>query len=225
MGKMSDDHIQQPKGDLEKITVQLHDTQHYLKEIQIQHSIDALLLAGLVAIVFQTFSYLIYGAVMTDLDATLYMFSLLIGPSAFFLLLLHLYELYGFVNRGEKSIPLTLDLMYFIYLGVAFITMITLNSFYQHYDISQQFLTAGWGVAVTLLCVEVMLALLCAKVIVTIFVSKKLPHFFEQQPKEQHTKPLPLQQRTFEPKQIYYFRKKPDDAVWQDEEYFVRYKH
>ena len=116
---MSDDQLQQITGELAKTTEQLQDTQQYVKEIQIQHSIDALILAGLVAVVFQTFSYLIYGTILTDLDAILYMFSLLIGPSAFFLLLLHLYELYGVVKRGEKSIPLTLDLMYFIYLVIA----------------------------------------------------------------------------------------------------------
>ncbi len=222
---MSEEHIQQTKDDFDDITDQLQDTQQYLKEIKIQHCFDALILAGLVVVVFQTFSYLLYGTISTELDATLYMFSLLIGPSAFFLLLLHLYELYGFVKRGEKSIPLTLDLMYFIYLALAFTTMIGLHSYYQQHNISQKFLTPGWGVGVVLLCSEVLLALLCAKIIVTIFICQRLPHFFEHQSKEPHVQRLPLQRRTFKPKQIYYFRKKPDVTLWQNNEYFIKYKH
>jgi hypothetical protein len=221
---MDDDQFQQLKGNFEKTTQQLQDTHQYIKEIQIQHCIDALILAGLFTVVFQTFSYLLYGAIISDLDVTLYMFSLLIGPSAFFLLLLHLYELYGIAKRGEKSIPLTLDIMYFIYLTIALITMIGLSSYYQRHSISQKFLTAGWGVAAGLLCIEVLLALLCAKYIVTIFITKKLPHFFEHPPKVRRIKPLPVQRHIIKPKQIYYFTKKPDVSLWQDEEYFIRYK-
>jgi hypothetical protein len=221
---MSDDQNEQLQGKLAKTTEQLQDTQQYIKEIQIQHSIDALILAGLVAVVFQTFSYLLYGTILTDLDAILYMFSLLIGPSAFFLLLLHLYELYGVVKRGEKSIPLTLDLMYFIYLIIALSTMIGLNSYYQQHSISQKFLTTGWSVAVGLFFIEVLLALLCAKYIVTIFITKKLPHFFDHPPKKRKIKPIPVQRHMIKPKQIYYFREKPDATLWQNEESFVRYK-
>jgi len=65
---MSDDQLQQVTAELAKTTEQLQDTQQYVKEIQIQHSIDALILAGLVAVVFQTFSYLIYGTILTDLE-------------------------------------------------------------------------------------------------------------------------------------------------------------
>jgi len=221
---MSDDQLQRTTGELIKTTKQLQDIQQYVKEIQIQHSIDALILVGLVAIVLQTFSYLLYGTILTDLDTILYMFSLLIGPSAFFLFLLHLYALYGIVKRGEKSIPLTLDLMYFIYLIIALTTMIGLNSFYQGHDISQKFLTSGWGLAVTLLCMEVLIALILAKYIVTIFITRKLPHFFEHPPKERRIKPLPVQRHVIKPKQIYYFREKPDVTLWQNEESFVRYK-
>jgi len=221
---MNEDQIKQLSGDLEKTSDQLKDTQHYVKEIQIQHCIDALIFAGLVTVVFQTFSYLLFGDILTDLDATLYMFSLLIFPAAFFLLLLHLYELYGIVKRGEKSIPLTLDLMYFLYLCLALTTMIGLNSFYQRYDISQKFLTQGWGLAAGLLCIEVLIALLLAKYIVTIFFTKKLPHFFEHPRKKQRIKPFAVQRPVFKPNQVYYSRKKPDFTVWQNEKFFVRYK-
>jgi hypothetical protein len=152
------------------------------------------------------------------------MFCLLVGPSAFFLLLLHLYELYGIMKRGEKSIPLTLDLMYFLYLAFAFVTMIGLNFYYQQHNISQKSLTPGWGVAVGLLCVEVLFVLLCAKYVVTLFFTKKLPHFFNLPQKVHRGRSLPLQQYVIKPKQIYYFRKKPDVSLWQNEDVFVRYK-
>jgi FtsH-binding integral membrane protein len=222
---MSENQSQPIEKSTDTIEEQLQDSQQYIKEIKLQHCFDALILAGLVVVVFQTFSYLLYGAINTDLDATLYMFSLLIGPAAFFLLLLHLYELHGFVKRGEKSIPLTLDLMYFIYLAIAFTTMIGLHSYYQQHDIPQKFLTTGWVVGVLMLCGEVLLALLFAKILVTLFISPRLPHFFEHRSKEPHVQPLPLQRRSFKPNQIYYFRKKPDVNVWQNNENFVKYKH
>ena len=225
---MNAEQVQQPKEDFEKITNQLQDTQQFLKEIKIQHGIDALILAGLVSVVFQTFSYLLYGPIQTSLDVVLYMFSLLIGPSAFFLLLLHFYELYGFVKRGEKSIPLTLDLTYFVYIAIALVTMIGLNSYYQQHNISSKFLTIGWNVGVILLCAEVLLGLLCAKYVVTIFISKRLPHFFDRALQRRQRKAFSLHQNIFKPifkpKQMYYFRKKPDFSLWQNEDYFVRYK-
>jgi hypothetical protein len=220
---MNEIQLEQQKEDFKKITDQLQDTQHYCKEIKILHGIDALILASLVVIVFQTFSYLVYGMIRTDLDATLYMFSLLIGPAAFFLLLLHLYELYGFAKRGEKSLPLTLDLMYLLYITIACVTMVELHFYYLQHHISQNVLTIGWGVAVALLCAEVPLALFGAKFIVTMFVSRKLPHFFEHQRKSSQRLPRLIQQRHFKPKQVYYFRKKPDISLWQNEEFFIRY--
>jgi hypothetical protein len=221
---MSENQFQQLNENLEKTTEQLRDTQQVIKEMQILRCIDALILSGLFAVVIQTFSYLITGTIQTNLEATLYMFSLLIGPAAFFLLLLHLYELYGIMKRGEKSIPLTLDLMYFLYLAFAFVTMITLNSYYQQHNISQNILTPGWGVAVGLLCVEVPIVLLCAKYVVTMFFIKRLPHFFDHPQPERRERPLAFQRHVFKPRQVYYFRKKPDVSLWQNEEFFVRYK-
>jgi hypothetical protein len=183
---------------------------------------------GLVAVVLQTCTYLLYGPIFTDLDKAMFMFSLLVAPSAFFLLLLHLYELYGFLKKDEKSIPFTLDLTFFIYLVLSFITMIGLSIYYQQHNISQGFLAPGWNIAVALLFGLVLFSLICAKYLVTIFVSKKLPHFFKHHPKERRKRPLPLQRYilkpSFKPKQMYYFRKKRDVSLWQNEEYFVRYK-
>ncbi|MBN1859905.1 MAG: hypothetical protein JW840_00430 [Candidatus Thermoplasmatota archaeon] len=222
------EYFQQRKEDIEKVTNQLQDTQQILTEMTRQHCIDTVILASLVAAVLLTFSYLLFTPLVTNFDITLYMFCLLIGPAAFFLLLLHIYELYGLLKQGEKSIPLTLDLMYFIYLAFSLVTMIGLNALYQQYHISQKFLTEGWGLGVFLLCGEVLLSLLCAKYVVTMCISKRLPHFFEP------SVHLRQNQHVFHPrlfgsahqkaKQVYYFRKKPDVSLWQNEEYFIRYK-
>lgn len=225
---MSEEYLQQLKEDLKKVTDQLRETRCYIKELKIHHCIDTGILAGLVAVVLLTFFYLLFASLQTDLDRTLYMFCLLIGPSGFFLFLLHSYELYGFMKQGEKSIPLTLDLMYFIYTALSFATMVGLNTLYQHYQISQAFLTAGWGAGVILLCSEVPFALLCAKYVVTIGISKRLPHFFDSSSALRRKRPLfssrYLVRSLPKPKQVYYFRKKPDVSLWQKEEYFVRYK-
>ncbi len=209
-------------------TIQLKDMQQYIKEITLQLSFDAVILAGLVAVLIQTFSYLLQGPIQTDLQKTLYMYCLLIGPSAFFLFLLHLYELYGFVKRSEKSIPITLDLTYFLFIGFSFVTMIGLRSYYDQHQISQKFLTPGWMAGVALLCGEVLLALLCAKFLVSLFVSQKLPHFFEHQKKTPRKKPRfhdrHVFKPVFKPSQVYYFKKKPDSSRWENEEFFIKYK-
>jgi hypothetical protein len=224
---MSEDPLQKPT-DFEKIKHQLIDMQQYLKEIKTYHCIDALLLAGLTTVMIQTFSFLLFGSLRTVFYKTLYMFCLLIGPSALFLLFLHGYDLYGFVKRGEKAVPLTLDFMYFLFLGFAFTTMIGLNSYYQHYQIPQGFLSPGWSVGLFLLCCEVLLALLCAQYIVRRIVSKRLPHFFDHRQKTRinqtwhHKKNIPKLQS--KPSHVYYFKKKPDVTLWQDTEFFIRYK-
>jgi hypothetical protein len=216
-----DESLQSQKEVMKKID-EPEDTARYIKEIQIHSCIDALILAGLVAVVFLTFSFVKYGTILTDLDAILYMYSLLVGPSALFLLFLHFYQIYGIVKRGEKSIPLTLDLMYFIYLAVAFATMIELHTYYLHHNISTKFLTQGWSVAVVILSAEVLVALLLAKYMVTMLVSHHLPHFFDHQPREQQKKVFI--ECSFKPQRVYYFRKKPDVSAWENDPCFIRYK-
>ncbi len=225
---MTEDPIQQPKEEVQNIKNQIKDMQQYLREIKLQHCFDALLMAGLVAVVLQTFSYLLFGPIQSDLQKTLYMFCLLIGPSAFFLFLLHLYDLYGFVKRGEKSIPLTMDLTYFIFVGLAFVTMMGLRFLYDQHQISQKFLSPGWMVGVAVIFGEVLLALLGSKYLVSLFVSPKLPHFYDQPQrpprKKQRVTGHSVFKPVFKPSQVYYFRKKPDVSLWENEEFFVKYK-
>lgn len=225
---MTEGSIQQSNEELQNRTHQLKDMQQYLHEITLQHCFDALIFAGLVAVFLQTFSYLLYSPIQTDLQKTLYMFCLLIGPSAFFLFLLHLYDLYGFVKRNEKTIPLTLDLTYFLFIGFSFVTMIGLSSYYGQHQISQRFLTPGWMVGVALLCGEVLLALMSAQYLVSLFVRQKMPHFFEYSQKTPRKKSRVTQHKifkpVFKPSQVYYFKKKPDVSLWENEEFFVKYK-
>ena len=220
---MDEEHPVQPLDDNRTIAEQLQETQLYIRELHLQYGLNALFVAGLVAVVFQTFSYLFFGVPATDLGIMLYKFSLLIGPSACFLLLLHLYELYGMIRQGEKSIPLTLDLMYFLYIGIAFVTMVGAQWYYQRHLISSTFLTTGWYVVVTLLCLEVLVALLLAKYLITKGIAQRLPHFFEQ-PGSEHHNTTHLHPHLTTPRQMYYFRKKPNMTLWEHDDCFVQLK-
>jgi hypothetical protein len=223
---MNDDQLIQPLGKNSTTTEQLTDTQHTIHELHLLHCLNALCVAGLVAIVIQTFSYVFFSAPITDQGITLYKFSLLIGPSAFFLLLMHLYELYGLVKQGEKSIPLTLDLMYFLYIGIAFTTMVGVQWYYQLHQISSTFLTTGFNLMVVLLCLEVFVALFLSKYLITHGIAQHLPHFFAKPDSDQHQlfHPSLLQHRLPKPRQMYYFRKKPDMTLWEHDDCFVQLK-
>jgi hypothetical protein len=182
-----------------------------------------LVLAGLGIAVFQTFSFLASGKLVTPNDVMFFMFCLLVGPAALFLFLLHCYELHSLTQLGEKSIPFTLDIMYFVYIPLAYSTMSGLNWYYQLHSISWQFLTIGWSLAVVLLLVGVFIALLIAKFVVTLFVAPILPHFFKQ-PEGQSTMHRLFEKHYVKPSAVYYFRKKPNGTIWEDQDCFVRYK-
>jgi hypothetical protein len=223
---MSEEHHVQLIDDKRSVDEQLEASQQYIKELHLQYGLNTIFIAGFVAIVVQTFSYLFFSAPLTELGIMLYMFSLLIGPSALFLLLLHFYELYGMVRTGEKSIPLTLDLMYFLYIGLAFATMGGVQWYYLRHSISSAFLTTGWSLAVSVLILEVLIALLLAKFIITKKLSPRLPHLFKQPDSKQHkTLHLHSLHRSLTlPHQVYYFRKKPDVTRWEHDDCFVSLK-
>jgi hypothetical protein len=222
---MNEDYSEPLQGEFLKLTEQLKDTHQYVKELRIQLCLSALVIAGLVAVVFETFSFLLFAATNTDLDITLYKFSLLIGPSALFLLFLHFYELFGIIKKGEKSIPFTLDLMYFLYISIAFPSLIGIQWYYQRHLIPSTFLTTGWFLFASMLCIEVLIALFLAKYLIMRGISQKLPHFFIHQPADQHrmSHPRPVRRQRPTPKQAYYFRKKPDVALWEHEDCFIRF--
>jgi hypothetical protein len=220
---MQEENLQELKTELVKTGERLQEAQHFIHELRISYAFGALVLAGLAIAVFQTFSFLTFGTFVTPNDAMVFMFCLLVGPAALFLFLLHCYELYGLTIHGEKSIPLTLDIMYFVYIPLAFATMSGLNWYYQRHTISWQFLTAGWGLAVALLVAGVFVALLIAKFVVTLFVAPLLPHFFKQ-PEGQSTMHRLFEKHYVKPSGVYFFRKRPDNTLWENQDCFMRYK-
>jgi hypothetical protein len=115
--------------------------------------------------------------------------------------------------------------MYFLYVSIAFPTMIGIQWYYQMYLIPSTFLTIAWSLLVTTLCAEVVVALLLAKYIVLKDIAPKLPHFFISQSLKQHHLPHPfhIEQPLSRHKQVFYFRKKADITLWQDEDCFVRF--
>lgn len=225
---MAEETLSRSIEDATTLKNQLTDLQQYIREVKIYHCFDALILTWLVAVFLQTFTYLSSGPIQTDFQKTLYMFCLLIGPSVFLLTVLHLYDLYGFTKRGEKSIPLTLDITYFLFIGFACITMFGLTWYYQQHQISSSFLSAGWIFGVSLICGEVFLSLMCARFLIRRFVSKQLPHFFTHSQTHYRKKQRVHKQYNYKsnlrPNQVYYFRKKPDVSLWENEDYFIKYK-
>jgi hypothetical protein len=209
---MQEETLEEVKTELAKAGEKLQEAQHFIHELRISYTLGALVLAGLAIVVFQTFSFLASGTLVTPNDIIVFMFCLLVGPAALFLFLLHCYELYSLTKHGEKSIPLTLDVMYFVYVPLAFATMSRLNWYYQRHNVSWQFLTAGWGLAVALLSVGVLVALLIAKFVVTLFVAPWLPHFFKQ-PEGQGTMHRLFEKRYAKPSGVYYFRKKQRNGL------------
>ncbi len=227
---LSREEMGMQEKNLEEITAaflktdeQLKETRQYIHELRISYAFDALVLTGLAIAVFQTFSFVMFSTITTQIDAVVFMFCLLVGPAALFLFLMHCYELYGLTVHSEKSIPLTLDIMYFVYIPLALTTMGGLTWYFQRHGITWQFLSAGWDLAVVLLLGGVVVALLLAKFIVTQFVAPLLPHFFTQQ--ERHTTMHHLFERhSTRPSGVFYFRRKPNNILWENQDCFVRYK-
>jgi hypothetical protein len=220
---MQEEHLQEVEAELEKVGEQLQETHHYIHELRISYAFDALVLAGLAIVVFQTFSFLASKVPVTTNTVIFFMFSMLIGPAALFLFLLHCYELYSLTKHGEKSIPLTLDVMYFVYIPLAFATISGLSWYYLRHNIPWQILTPGWSLAVVLLLLGVFVALLIAKGVVTVLVAPLLPHFFKQH--EHHaTLHRLFEKHVAKPSGIYYFRKKANNTLWENQDCFVYYK-
>jgi hypothetical protein len=218
---MSEENLQLGKGEFDKSDEQ-SETQ-MMHEFRLSYVLGAVVLACLVAVAVLTFSYLAHGSVASQFDALMFMFSLLVGPSALFLLFLHFFELYGIVKHGEKAIPFTLDLTYFVYVVLAFSTMLLMYSYYHQRGISWGFLTAGWGLAAVVLFLGVFVALLLAKLLVTVCIAPFLPHFFGRR-QRQHRIHYIQERKHMKPQRMYYFRKKPDISGWKDQDCFVQYK-
>ncbi|MDH7516780.1 MAG: hypothetical protein QHH19_00255 [Candidatus Thermoplasmatota archaeon] len=197
-------------------------TEEDVSEIKKYYSLEAMIIVLLTTIAVSTFLYLIDAVVLTDMDLLYYMFSMLICPSAFFLLFLHAWALFRSITTGKESKPFILDSIYLIFVPLAFLLMYTLNYVYQIFDVKANFLTPGWVVAAILLFVEVIIAFFLSAHIIARKLSEIFPLIF---PEDKTKKKTEIKIRKEKPKKRISLRSKPDYSIWENEKFFVKYSN
>ncbi len=216
----ADNKIQGLIKEIEKTKEELEEEEEYVSEIKKYYALEAIVIVLLTAIAVATFLYLIDAVVVTDMDLLYYMFSMLICPSACFLLFLHAWALYRSITTGKESMPFILDSIYLIFVPLAFLLMYILNYVYQIFDIKASFLTTGWIVAAILLFAEVAIAFFLSAHIITRKLSEIFPHIF---PGDKTKKKEETKVKEEKPKKRISLRSKKDYSIWEDEKSFVKY--
>jgi len=202
----------------------------YVQEVQKLSGIETFFIAGIVAICVGALYYLypINILQITTFTQLLWvMFSLLIAPSALFLLIIHLYTLYRSMKTGKKTVLLSLDLFYFLYILIAGATILSLYSIYQRYVISIKFLSSGWFLAVVLLFFEVGIVFYLTRWLVMRTATVKFPDFIPIERKKKSVKKQ-MYPRPKPAKQVYYFHEKKhsfkikqNNTLWQDDPSYI----
>jgi len=216
----TDNKIRSLVKEIEKTKEELVEEEKYVSEIKKYYAIEAMVIVLLTAIAISTFLYLIDAVVVTDMDRLYYMFSILICPSAFFLLFLHAWALYRSITTGKESMPFILDSIYLIFVPMAFLLMYILNYIYQVFDIKATFLTSGWIAAAVLLFVEVGIAFFLSAHIIERKLSEIFPHIFQE---DKTKKKEEIKIKKEKPKKQITLKKKPDYSIWENENFFVKY--
>jgi hypothetical protein len=147
-------------------------------EVHRFHCLRTLFMVGYVVVVLAVLAELRYYPHTSDLGRLAYLFGMLVGPVAFFLLLLHVYEFRGLVKTGEHAIPLTVDVTYFMYVVVTGVSFVLFFRAFQVWGVSAQVFSATWYAALVVLCGELLGCLVMAKLVVRRWVRPHLPSFF-----------------------------------------------
>jgi len=215
-----EDKIKDLVKEIEKTKEELNEEEEYVSEIRKYYAIEVMIIVLLTAIAVSTFLYLIDAVVITDMDLLYYMFSILICPSAIFLLFLHAWALYRSITTGKESTPFILDSIYLIFVPLAFLLMYTLNYIYQIFDIRANFLTPSWTVAAVLLFLEVVIAFFLSAYIIARKLSEIFPHIFPEYKTKKKEEVKVKKEKT---KKRIRLRKEPDHSIWENEKFFVKY--
>lgn len=200
----------------------------YINEIKRYSSIETLTTAALVAVVISTTYYILTFNPLIQTEGLVYMFCLMVAPSAYFLLFLHFSAIIQLYRRGEKSIPVLLDVMYFVFVLFAGATIYFLHEFYQRLSISISLFSAGFTFAILVFAVELLVAFFIASQFSSKVVFIRYPHLFaltssSVQKKKKHHRPAVVQSRP-RPAAYYISTHRSDHTLWQDHPSFVRYK-
>ena len=202
-----------------------------IKEIQKYSGVETLTIAGLVAIAVAA-SYFVYTIDILHITSMTrflwYMFAMLIGPSAYLLIILHIYSVYRSMTTGKKPFFLPLDIFYFTYIILAGITIVSLFYLFQRYQIPINYLTPGWFTAVAFLFTEVALSYTLSQWYVSSTVSIVFPDLNPQvKPPKTITQEIRIKTPT---KHVYYYRihtplrTKSNPSLWQDSPSYVKYE-
>jgi hypothetical protein len=187
-------------------------------EVHRFHCLRTLFIAGYVVVILAVLVELRYYPHVSDLGRLTYIFGLLIGPAALFLLLLHLYEFKGLVRSGAHAIPLTVDLAYFSFVVVSATSFAIFFRAYQVSGVTAKAFSLNWFAAVLLLVGELLGCLVAARLVVRHWIAPRLPSFFT--PAEAH-------HRFHRPKdraQFILHRNIPNWSIWEQDDSFTRIK-
>ena len=206
-----------PSDDLEQEKVYSHQIRQY-------SVLEAAILALLSVIVAITCWYLLTTPVVSHEEFLLFITTMLIFPSGVFLLFLHFYDLYAIFTKNKKLIPLVLDVFYLLCVPLMMVTVFSLDTFYTKYQLTSQFLSQGFFIAIGLLLMELGIMYLLARTFVNYLIAPRFSLLFPFRPR--------LFKRTIVVPTVYskaighifYLRKKPDQTHWEQEDCFVKYR-
>jgi hypothetical protein len=187
-------------------------------EVHRFHSLRTLFLMGYVVVILAVLAELRYYPHVTDLGKLMYVFGLLIGPAALFLLLLHLYETRGLIRSGAHAVPLTVDFTYFFFVVVSAVSFALFFRAFQVYGVNAPVFSLNWFAGILLLAGEVLVCLLAARVVVRRWIAPRLPSFF---------KPVEAHRRFHQPRERARFmlhRNIPNWSIWEQDDCYTRIK-
>jgi len=186
-------------------------------EVHRFHCLRSLFLMGYVVVLLVLLGSLRFFPPVTDWGKLVYVYGLLIGPAALFLLLLHLYEFRGLVRSGTHALPLTIDLTFFSFLVSSAVTFGVFWRLFQVYEVSARAFTLTWWGFVALLAGELLGCMLAARIMVRRWVCPRLPSFFESSDHHHFRRPRD-RPRPFLHRNI------PNWTIWEQDDCFMRIK-
>ncbi len=185
-------------------------------EIHRYHCLRTVFMIGYILVLVSVYALWRLFPLVSETGKVVYLFGMLIGPAAVFLLLLHLYEFRGLVRSGTHSVPLTLDFTYFGFLVASALTFVSLSRLILLYDMNARAFTLSWWGSVALLFGELLGCMLAARFIVRRWIATRLPSFFEAS--EQHHFRHPRDR----PRSLH--RNIPNWTIWEQDDCFTRIK-
>ena len=208
------------------------EQQEIIEETLKYSGVETFIVAALVAIAVAASFFLFSNNLLrlsTEDQLIVYMFAMLVAPSSYFLLTLHMYSLIRELKNKKKPVLLPLDLFFLFYIPIAASTLYYLYYIYQKFAVSIDFLSFGWSAGALLLFVEVVLAYFISRWIIISTSPTVFPHLIPIPASEQPApKPKPYKPKMhsidYPPVKHPEVQKKANHAVWQDHPSFVKYQ-